>query len=143
MAEERSKERRGAHRGLTARHGSRQARLPRAGRSRSGETAINVVAQVEAQALAYDTAASRGGEDGKTSNELRGLASDARGQAQLRKDAATDAPEARRSGRAISARADAGNSCDSSEPWETFAASLNKKGINVEHVMARLRADVD
>lgn len=44
----------------------------------SGETATDVVAQIEAQALAYEAGASRGGEDGKSPDELRDLATDAR-----------------------------------------------------------------
>lgn len=109
----------------------------------SGETATDVVAQLEAQALAYDAAADRGGEDGKATDELRDLASDARAQAQLHRDAATDTPSSRQSSEATGARADAGNSYDSSERREVFAATLNDKGISAEDVKARLRADVD
>lgn len=109
----------------------------------AGETATDVVAQLEVQALAYDVAADRGGEDGKTPDELRDLASDARAQAQLHRDAATDVPASAQSGESTSARADAGNAYDSSERREAFAASLNDKGISAEDVKARLRADVD
>lgn len=109
----------------------------------SGETATDLVAQLEAQALAYDAAAERGGEDGKTPDELRDLASDARSQAQLHRDEATDAPASAPSSEATAARADAGTSYDSSERREAFAASLSDKGISPEDVKARLRADVD
>ncbi|MCJ1688630.1 hypothetical protein [Rathayibacter sp. VKM Ac-2927] len=109
----------------------------------AGETATDVVVQLEAQALAYDAAAGRGGEDGKTPDELRDLAGDARAQAQLHRDAAIDLPASAQSGEATAARADAGNTYDSAERREAFAASLTDKGISAEDVKARLRADVD
>ncbi|NQX18197.1 hypothetical protein [Rathayibacter sp. VKM Ac-2857] len=109
----------------------------------SGETATDVVAQLKAQALAYDAAAGRGGEDGKTSDELRNLASDARAQAQLHRDAATDVLASAQSGEVNAARAGAGNAYDSSERRDAFAASLDDRGISAEDVKARLRADVD
>jgi hypothetical protein len=109
----------------------------------AGETATDVAAQLKAQAIAYDAAADRGGKDGNSADELRDLASDARAQAQLHRDAANDAPVSAQSGEATSARADAGNTYDSSERREAFAASLSEKGISAEDIKARLRADVD
>lgn len=108
-----------------------------------GETATNVVAPLEAQALAYDAAADRGGEDGKAPDELRDLASDARAREQLHRDAAPDISASEQPSEATAARADVGNSYDSAERREAFAASLSDKGVSAGDVKARLRADVD
>lgn len=106
-----------------------------------------LVAQLEAQARAYDADADRGGVDGKSPDELRELATDARSQAQLYRDEAAathgvEEPAQQRSAESTANRADAGNAYDSAERREAFAASLDGKG-SPEDARVRIRADVD
>ncbi|MCJ1675653.1 hypothetical protein MT355_20495 [Rathayibacter sp. VKM Ac-2929] len=108
-----------------------------------GQTPTDVVAQLEAQAAAYDAAAQRGGEDGKSPDELRELAADARAQAQLHQDAPSSDGAQQPAPEATAARADASNSYDSAERRQAFAATLESNGVSPEDVKARLRADID
>ncbi|MEF2978146.1 hypothetical protein [Subtercola sp. YIM 133946] len=101
-----------------------------------GETPADVVAGLEAQARSYDAAANRGGEDGKTPDELRELAPDARAQAQLHHTTAKGPA-------AETARADADDAYDSATRRDAFASDLESKGISSDDIKARLRADVD
>ncbi|RFA06423.1 hypothetical protein B7R54_18750 [Subtercola boreus] len=106
----------------------------------AGEIPADVVADLEAQARSYDDAAARGGEDGKTPDELRELASDARAQAQLHhttREAAAPSPVA------DTARTDADDNYDSAARRDAFAADLESRGVSSEDIKARLRADVD
>lgn len=120
-------------------------RLDRAADTRSQDApndVQDVAAGLEAQALAYEAAAARGGdEQGRTPEQLQELASDARNQAQLHRDTPASEPAAADS-TANAARADAGNRYDSSERREAFAKSLEGHATP-EQIAVRMRADVD
>ncbi|WP_236553730.1 hypothetical protein [Rathayibacter sp. VKM Ac-2803] len=120
-------------------------RLDRAADTRSQDApndVQDVAAGLEAQALAYEAAAARGGdEQGRTPEQLQELASDARNQAQLHRDTPASEPAAADS-TADAARADAGNRYDSSERREEFAKSLEGHATP-EQIAVRMRADVD
>lgn len=118
-------------------------RLDRAANARtvdSPDGAGSVAAQLEAQAVTYEAAASRGGDGGRNPDELRALASDARDQAQLHPDPAPTAETA--GAAAATVRADAGNDYDSAERREAFAASMEGKA-SPEDIAVRMRADMD
>ncbi|MBO0984875.1 hypothetical protein [Rathayibacter sp. SD072] len=122
-------------------------RLDRAADTRAQdgpESGQDVASGLEAQALAYEAAAARGGDEGRTPEELLGLAADARAQAQLHQDGpATDSSSASPSEPAAdAARAESGVQYDSSERREAFAKSMEGKATP-EEIAVRMRADVD
>lgn len=99
-------------------------------------------AGLEAQALAYEAAAARGGDDtGRTPDQLGDLAQDARAQAQLHRDSAPDGSSGADAAVAAN-RADAGNEYDSAERRASFAASM-EGSATPEQIAVRMRADVD
>lgn len=108
----------------------------------SQNAGTDTAAGLEAQALAYEAAAARGGDaDGRTPDQLSDLAQDARAQAQLHPDNISETSSGADAAVAVN-RADAGIEYDSAERRAAFAASM-EGSATPEQIAVRMRADVD
>lgn len=138
---------------LDARAAAAQLGTPGAGAGENGDRSTDTsrsdeAARLELQAREYEVLAAQGGTPDQTPTQLTELASDARSQAQLYRDA-DSAPEPAQAatvaadhGRATAERSEGQLKYDSAERREATANELKLQGIPQEMINVRMRADI-